>query len=156
MPEFLPPEEHKDIPAPSSWASNFYFCYEKEGKRGCPSKGRACGKLTRGLAPPHVCVEVTTGQPAQGSTLLSPSCCRWALKELLVGLCFGRHDMTRRNTSSTGSSRPSVQGRCLRAQVSQRLLSLCPGTEPRVWKWKTEPLPEFHPLLCQAEEERQI
>lgn len=26
MPGFLHPEEHKDVPAPSSWPSNFYFC----------------------------------------------------------------------------------------------------------------------------------
>lgn len=123
MPEFLPPEEHKDVRASSSWPSYFYFCYEKERKRCCPIKGKARGKRTRDLAPPHVCGG-TTGQPAQGSTLLSPSRCRWALKELLLGLSvthFGRLDMTRRNTSSMGPSRPSVQGRCLCAQVSQRL-----------------------------------
>lgn len=27
MPGFLHPEEHKDVPGPSSWPSNFYFCY---------------------------------------------------------------------------------------------------------------------------------
>lgn len=59
--------------------------------------------------------------------------------------------MARRNASYIGPSRPSAQGRCQHAQVSD--LPCAPGAElplPRACKWKTEELPEFHPLQHQA------
>lgn len=67
--------------------------------------------------------------------------------------------MTRTNTSSTIPSRSSVQGRCPRTQASRRPPSPCAGADlplPRIWKWKTEALPEFHPLWHRAVEEQQI